>query len=507
MTSKAFVTTPFLKCHKYHRLRIRYNCSSGNSHELRFKSRGDCRVRSSLPDPSDGGEIDIDALAAKLAAEAERLRRLQGMSDEEEALPSQLGVSGNPAPPSAPASTPFGYETKATEAEILASIGDGGFSASEFELMQELGQISIQQLESSPDASPLDTPERVARAAVIAYTATYFSGMPFQDPVITLLKEYLPGAKSVACNELLVMRHLQQGFPDVTEKWRAASAIINQNPPIVQILGYFLAGQSERAQLADAASTDDEASEDASSMQAVTADTIWLVQKWDGMAPLSLYPRAQQTSGFGLGRVFGGGNAARRDRYAMLKAICKGALSALNFVHCRQVVHGSLGSGSILLSTFNDQEWSRLVVKIDNFGFARWVTSPDVTPRKGAAWGPKEATQFPTPKPADDSPLLVGQRLDLQQMAIVLLEVILSALAENGQNDGTSAGSIQRVLCDVYGWDVDQYIRFVSEEPDWISAAEFLGGDDNAGWEMIRSMVEGNSTTCEEILSSRFYQL
>lgn len=496
MLCKAFVTTPFLKC-RYQRLKSGSKFSNEKfSPNLRSKSHRDWRVLGSFQQPSDGDDVDIDALAARLAAEAERLRRLQGLSDDGEGEGEgarEVGVPGNQGVGAGLASSPFGYETKATEAEILASVGDGGFCASEFELLQELGQISIQQLESSPDASPLDTPERVAKAAVIAYTATYFSGMPFQDPVITLLKEYLPGAKSVACNELLVMQHLQQGFPDVTEKWQAASAVINQNPPIVQVLGYFLAGQSERAQLADAVETDPE---DA-------GDTIWLVQKWDGMAPLALYPSAQQTSGYGLGRVFGGGKAARRDRSSMLKAICKGALSALNFVHCRQVVHGSLGSGSILLSTFNDQEWSRLVVKIDNFGFARWVTSPNGLPtRKGRPWEQKDAL-FPSPLPADDSPLLVGQRLDLQQMAVVLLEVILSALAENGQNEGTSAGSIQRVFGDVYGWNVDQYIRFVSEEPDWLAAAEFLGSDDNAGWEMIRRLVQGNSS-CDEILASRF---
>ncbi len=34
-------------------------------------------------------------------------------------------------------------------------------------------------------------------------------------------------------------------------------------------------------------------------------DAIWVVLKWDGLAPLALYPSAQQTSGIGLGRLFG----------------------------------------------------------------------------------------------------------------------------------------------------------------------------------------------------------
>lgn len=34
-------------------------------------------------------------------------------------------------------------------------------------------------------------------------------------------------------------------------------------------------------------------------------DALWVVLKWDGLAPLALYPSAQQTSGIGLGRLFG----------------------------------------------------------------------------------------------------------------------------------------------------------------------------------------------------------
>jgi hypothetical protein len=34
-------------------------------------------------------------------------------------------------------------------------------------------------------------------------------------------------------------------------------------------------------------------------------DAIWVVLRWEGLAPLSMYPSAQQTSGLGLGRLFG----------------------------------------------------------------------------------------------------------------------------------------------------------------------------------------------------------
>jgi hypothetical protein len=53
------------------------------------------------------------------------------------------------------------------------------------------------------------------------------------------------------------------------------------------------------------------------------------------------------------------------------RSICKGVLEALAFCHKRGVAHGSLGPGSILLSTFRDQQARDLIVKLDNFGFAQ----------------------------------------------------------------------------------------------------------------------------------------
>lgn len=43
------------------------------------------------------------------------------------------------------AAGPLCAQTKASEADILAAVGDGGFSPEEFELLQELGTINIQQ--------------------------------------------------------------------------------------------------------------------------------------------------------------------------------------------------------------------------------------------------------------------------------------------------------------------------------------------------------------------------
>ena len=52
------------------------------------------------------------------------------------------------------------------------------------------------------------------------------------------------------------------------------------------------------------------------------------------------------------------GNHARRAAAATLQGLA--------YCHNRGVVHGSLGSGSVMLSSFDDKTARRLVVKLDN---------------------------------------------------------------------------------------------------------------------------------------------
>ena len=50
------------------------------------------------------------------------------------------------------------------------------------------------------------------------------------------------------------------------------------------------------------------------------------------------------------------------------KRPCKPKLWALN-ARVQGVVHGALGSGSVMLSTFDDRSAARLVVKLDNVSY------------------------------------------------------------------------------------------------------------------------------------------
>ena len=117
-------------------------------------------------------------------------------------------------------------------------------------------RVHMQVTEAAPeDPLQLSRTTLQQQTAIIAFTARYYSGMPFQvlactsldtaqcvagavltphvvswqEPVTVLLKEYLPGARSVACNELQALVHLMEGLP--SRKWHAANAPLSADPP------------------------------------------------------------------------------------------------------------------------------------------------------------------------------------------------------------------------------------------------------------------------------------
>ena len=68
--------------------------------------------------------------------------------------------------------------------------------------------------------------------------------------------------------------------------------------------------------------------------------------------------------------------AAPKTLVCTRRAIARGAVAALAFCHARGVAHGALGAACFLLSTFDDRRAGELVVKLDNFGFARMARRP-----------------------------------------------------------------------------------------------------------------------------------
>ncbi|KAI8105897.1 hypothetical protein M9434_000476 [Picochlorum sp. BPE23] len=409
---------------------------------------------------SDDDSVDIDELAKRLSVEAERLRSEGGsLSSSEDAVANQSFESVEEFQPMSDSESSDGDQWEM----LYNSIGDGGFDASDFELLQELGQISIEETEME-GVNVLRPAGRSSRTAVIAFTASYYSGMPFEDPVVTLLKEYLPGSQKIACHELNVLSHLCNGMPPNDRKWKVASQYPMKEPPIVELLGYFIAGPSGRG------NTEEMNAE----------NTIWIVQKWESLAPLSMYPGAQQTSGMGLGRLFGANDTAYMNRKCMVKAVIQGMLEAVAFCHDKSVAHGSLGSGTFLLSTFNDQDHKRLLVKLDSFGFAKMGNTMD-----------------------QNGSFARALQADKRKLAIIILECIISAF--EGPTEMTSSRSIERLLVDVYLWNVAEYKRYIEEDSEWASSVEFLGQDDNALWDILEMLVDG-SFSLRNILKHSFFE-
>ncbi|KAK9820410.1 hypothetical protein WJX72_010028 [[Myrmecia] bisecta] len=450
---------------------------------------------------ADSGEpVDIDELARRLSQEADKLRQAERSSggssldsldpldqvDPQDLARAEEAISSRPppGPPQLPGSkvgsaaqARFGRQSPQEEADILLTVGDGGFCAQEFEIQQQLGCLSF--VTEAASESPLHmsgvcTPEQTA---VIAFTARYYSGLPFQDAVTTLLKEYLPAAKAVACNELQIMKHLT-ALPE--RKWHAARAPLLEGPPLVQLLGYFVAGQSDTGTMMSSSD------EEGPSGPAETA--LWLVYKWEGLQPLSQYLYAQQVvrpNGF-----FWKDNQERamKARCQMLRAIAKGTLTALAYCHELDVAHGSLGSGSIMLSTLDDTSAESLVVKLDNFGFGQRLVS-------------SEAADI-----SDDHPLRLAQQEDLAALGMVLLEIVFGALAEGGPSEATTDGALQRLWQVVFSGDAKAFRKYCSSEPRFMDPMLLLDEFEGAGWQLISDLTSGHKSAAK-LLANPFCSL
>ena len=153
-------------------------------------------------------------------------------------------------------------QSAAREAAVFDEVGEGGFAAQEFELVEQIGQLSwvssrvmlpcqvmlddpsclqplmlaMMQVTEMQSGDPVSIGRQptAQQTAIIAFAARYHSNMPFQDAQPSMLKEFLPGARSLGCNELQLLNHLH-ALPH--NKWKAAYAPLAKEPPIVPLLG------------------------------------------------------------------------------------------------------------------------------------------------------------------------------------------------------------------------------------------------------------------------------
>eukprot|EP00967_Tisochrysis_lutea_P052913 scaffold65650_cov33-Tisochrysis_lutea.AAC.4 len=117
---------------------------------------------------------------------------------------------------------------------------------------------------------------------------------------------------------------------------------------------------------------------------------LWLVFAWEGLRTVSGFARSEQTrevwdffgSGIG-GGLFGGQGGPPAARREWVRAVARLSLEALAGLHARGVAHRSLGSSSLLVSTYDQREHSSLRLKLIDFGFA--TTAALLTPEETSA--------------------------------------------------------------------------------------------------------------------------
>lgn len=203
--------------------------------------------------------------------------------------------------------------------------------------------------------------------------------------------------------------------------------------------------------------------------------SLWTVQAWGpgGLARLSEYPaRRQETKEATfwppVQRVRDNG-LGPRQRY--VRNAANGVLAALAAVHSRGIAHNAVDASAFQVSTSVDQKADDLEVRLMNFGFAGRLTEE-------------------------------SQSRDLRAGAVVIAELVFSALSLSGPSDRTTAPALERLFEQVFGLDVTQAREYCAQETEWIAAVEFWDYRDRQGdgWSLLADMWRGDCTA-EELLA------
>ncbi|GMH36417.1 hypothetical protein BSKO_04285 [Bryopsis sp. KO-2023] len=442
------------------------------------------------PDDNAPEKVDIDQLAERLSKEAEKLR-LRGEEDNgtESSNENENGLISHSEAKSqvddldengaSRDTSPFKPQVRDVEAILLEDVGEGGFCADEFELIQQLGYLTIQAFQ--PRGSILENSQVTKeKKAVIAFVARYYSGRPYEFPVTTLLKEYLPVAEEAARNELLIMMELC-GLPE--PKWENLQ-ISKTSPPVVRLLGYFLAAPSESATKStldpeDIAVTD------------TKGRSVWLVYRWEKLKPLSGFWEFDQAESQPTWPWQKPKETITDMRKTMLRSIFSGILDALDYCHSRNVVHGSLGSGSVFLSTYDARDSKDLAVKLDNFGFATFIdcSTQNANPGSSLDGGNNDSFAYSS---------------DLKAAGLLMFETAILSLTDKANLQNVSPETIERLVMDVFREDFAGLREYCENEADWSETVSFLESGGGSGWDLLKKLLEGRVTAAESAKSEFF---
>lgn len=367
-----------------------------------------------------------------------------------------------------PTSSTLGFQAAQLEARVFEEVGPALFFSDDFEVLQQLGRISVMRdARLTPSGQPEGT------TAVIAYAGRFLPRLPLQRSVPVLLKEYLPVAHAVAYNELLVLHRLLGGLPQDT--YEAANSLTSRHPPVVPLLGYFVSAPTDEAA--------------ALSMDA-EADSIWLVYRWEGLKPLNMYMDAAEPPK-GQASFFKKKEVAEAEawaaRHLWLRSLSRGLVAAVAHCHGSGVVHGSLSSGTVFVSSVEDRDARELYVKLDNFGFGRLDPTGGVLGLSGP--------QLPG-LDLDATAPQEGRRFDMQAVALVLMEVFAAGTATSAAG-ALPRATLTRLMFDIYDNDVDALRSYCTTDPELEGLVGFLDQNDRAGWDFVEQLLRGKKTSGE----------
>lgn len=369
------------------------------------------------------------------------------------------------------------------------------FDSLDFELQREIGTLEVKQtplLPFSPDRAYDRSGEGMSERITL-FAARYSSGLP-NEPVANVVLKECDAASEFATRELRAMTQLCSAGTDdpvlqlatqlastdrtasfssgllsesdftlyfkpwLSESNSADEAALAQEPPFAPVLGSFVA-----APISD-------------NVQSESA--VYIVQRWSASSvPLLAYPQAEQESFRPrlwppIVRVK---DTAWNMRRRFIRRVAFKSVEALAKLHACGVAHAGLGADSMLLSSADDRKYSRVRVRMGNFGVSR-IASVD-----------------------DDVPEAMHD--DCRTLSASLLAFTIASMCPSADMPYTGEEECRRLLEATGTADAEElrgYIASISAKLG--PAIQLLDVSNGAGWRMLSQLC--NAGTAESTLEA-----
>ncbi|KAL1512272.1 hypothetical protein AB1Y20_005534 [Prymnesium parvum] len=378
------------------------------------------------------------------------------------------------------------------------------FSPSSFTIRRQVGQLGFAtetewQYYGGP-RNPLD-PSQPARTVEASGISVRLFDALLGSGERVLLKEFLAPALDIGERELAVHEHLQARALEL------GGPVLGGAPPQVNAL----LGLLRTDRLFETEAFRKEWTRALPNTPPPDAGELWLIFRWEGLSTIAGFPRAPQTRAWWDldGRV------ARAARKRFLKVMVARSLQVVGWLHEAGVVHRSIGTSSLLLSTYDEKAPEKLFVKVIDLGFG---STAMLLPPEDVASAMSRGAE----SPLEVMPLL--ERDDLHCLAYVILEVLLTSSAASYAAGGgrgvqivtLELQSLKRLVEDVFDGDViDQMREYVLQEPKWAMAVELLDEGERSGWEVLQQLIDcrhpasvaARLVSAQALLRSRWFQV